>query len=236
MEPGESGRRSPVAIAITSATGGSFTPRPRSASRIKFERWRRRADCGSLRPMRLGCFALVAFVALAACSPGPTGPDVLYESGATDEAWQTIVDATPVVDDALAPRLVTPIGSVPRSGAPPLFEWDGGSVAAPMAWAPAPRARDVWGELSRAMFPVARAHELPVTGPMYALSIEVPGGGGPVEVLTGATSYTPSAATWARMNVATGPLTIEIVGAYFLTGRITEGPYVSTRPAVVGLE
>lgn len=185
------------------------------------------------RSYLLLCFA----AALAGCGDEATAPgDVIFESGATDEAWFTVDDAPPVVDDAAAPRLTAPVSPVPRA-APARFEWNGGAVAAAASiGSPQRPRRDVLDVIARELFPVARAHEPPVTGPIYRLTIGLGAGAAPVRVLTGATSYTPSADIWSRISGAAGPLEIEISGSYLQTGRLEEGPYVASTPAVLELE
>jgi hypothetical protein len=182
---------------------------------------------------RASLLRAVLALGLSACS-GPAAPDdVIYTYGATDEAWLTIDDAAPIVDDARAPRLLTPSMPLPRAGGPPVFTWDGGSVGTASARAPDRAAPTTFDRVVRELFPVARAHLPPVTGPMYRLVIQPPGGAPPVRVLSGQPQFAPSGEMWGRMNRADGFLSIELVGAYLETGRITEGPSARTMDAEV---
>ena len=178
----------------------------------------------------------LASIALVACNTAPperaAPADIIYEPEATDEAWLTIDDASPTVDDVRAPSLTMPTGPVNRTGPAPAFIWNGGAVAGAMVLAPA--RRGFFEVVSAELFPVAHAHEPPVTGAMYGLLFDL-GAMAPVRVLTGSTSYTPDAPTWARITASTVPVTLEITGTYLNTGRIEQGPYVRTTPASVTL-
>lgn len=178
--------------------------------------------------------ACLVIVLSSACASDPTAPsDVIYEAGATDEAWSTIDAVAPTVDDALAPRLTGPTSPLARGGAAPTFWWTGGAVGDGSATR-AP-TREPWQRVvQRELFPVAHAHEPPVTGAMYRLVIDVPGAA-PIRVLTGATSYVPSADAWARIHAATAPIEVELLGAYLQTGRLQEGPYVAAMPMTIEL-
>jgi hypothetical protein len=159
--------------------------------------------------------------------------DIIYESEATDEAWLTIDDATPTIDDASAPHLLTPTGTI-ASAVAPTFTWDGGAVAGAMVRG-LPARPSFFARLEAELFPVAHAHEPPVTGAMYGLYFDL-GAMAPVRVLTGATTYTPDAASWARITAATSAVTLEITGTYLNTGRIEQGPYVRTTPATLTID
>lgn len=174
-------------------------------------------------------------VCAGACSAdAPTAPeDVIYQGIATDEAWLEIADHPPVTDDAMAPRLTAPT-TISSTADAPTFVWDGGAVAS--AWPRrAPRqTRFAWSELFGPGH--ARAHSPPVNGALYRLVFTIPGDPAPVRVLTGLTSYTPIAAIWDRTKVATGPLSVELVGAYLTEGRITEGPFRAAEPFSIPVE
>lgn len=193
---------------------------------------------GNRRPCILGGMHRVACLLIAlscACASDPTAPaDVIYEAGATDEAWTAIDAVAPTVDDALAPRLTGPTSPLARGAAAPTFSWTGAAVGDGSATRAPTRERwqrVVWREL----FPVAYAHEPPVTGAMYRLIIDLPGAA-PIRVLTGATSYVPSPDAWTRIQSATAPIGVELLGAYLQTGRLQEGPYVAATPTTIEIE
>jgi hypothetical protein len=175
--------------------------------------------------------AAAALFALAGCGDdeGAAPGDVIYENGATDEAWISFDETEAIVDDARAPMLTAPTAPIPRA-TPVTFTWTAGAVAR------GPRGVRVGEELAALFFgPTAHAHGDPITGPIYRVVIDVPSGE-PVRVLTGATTYTPTPTVWERIFPATGPLRIEIAGAYARLNRIEEGPYVGTTAAEVTFE
>lgn len=179
----------------------------------------------------------LAFLLLAACgdddgteAAAPEG--VIYESGATDEAWIAIDEAPVVTDFASAPHLTAPT-SIFRAAPPTAFSWSAGALAT-LQHRPHRRGGNARASLLATIFgpAVARAHEPPVTGDQYRLILSV-GSGEPIRVLTGATTWTPDAATWARIAGATAPVSVEIVGAYLMSGRVTEGPFASSEPTSI---
>jgi hypothetical protein len=191
-------------------------------------------------------WGVVASLVVLACGGPPTAPDdVIYEAGANDEAWLEMTAATPTVDDALAPRLIAPAGAIAVDGPAPTFEWEGGAVADASASrtppVPAGGAGTFCSRIARELFPIARAHGAPANGPMYRLELGLGGALNPVRVLTGRTRYTPDDAAWARIRVARRDygvlrLRVELVAAYFMAGRITEGPFARTASPELTLE
>jgi hypothetical protein len=176
---------------------------------------------------------LAILTALVGCpGPDPSAPaDVIYVGGTTDEAWISMDEAMEIVDDADAPMLVDPSGPVART-APVAFTWTPGAVAA------VPPGRGAFREELAALLTGrarAQAHGTPYTGAMYRLTIEVPGGE-VVRVLAASTTWTPDAATWARLTGGGSPLSIEIAAAYARLNRVEEGPFVRATPATVELE
>jgi len=158
--------------------------------------------------------------------------DIIYESGGTDEVWLTFEDTADIVDDAMAPSLVAPASPLDRAGSLPVFEWMGGAVALAVPrklFDATPRWR--WAEVFQPVG-VARAHEPPVTDTMYRLILTIPGER-QFRVITGETAYTPSAAVWETLTASQSPISVEITGAYFMTGRIEEGPFRRAQPASV---
>jgi hypothetical protein len=189
--------------------------------------------------------ALAVLVFFACATPAePAAPaDVIYENGGTDEVWLTMADATPMVSDSLAPQLTAPTGPISRAGAPPTFTWTPGIVGSSMMPPDAGTtvgARDVarptlLARVMRELFPVAHAHDPPVTGAMFRLVFDLGTSATPLRVVTGATTYTPDAAAWARVLAATAPVPLTITSAYLNTGRIEQGPYVRSMPATLTL-
>jgi hypothetical protein len=158
-------------------------------------------------------------------------------------AWLTIDDASPMVSDSLAPQLTAPTGVIARTGAPPTFTWTPGVVGSST---PIPDAgatigareittRAAFAVVMRELFPVAHAHDPPVTGSMFRLVFDLGASATPLRVLTGATTYTPDAAAWARVLAATAPVPLTITSAYLNTGRIEQGPYVRSTPVTLML-
>ena len=148
--------------------------------------------------------------------------DVIYESGGTHEVWERVDEAAILGTAAMGPQLSMPVGPIPRGDTPPVFVWTESEASRVRARAP---QRSRMSTLVSDLFhPVAHAHN-PVTGDMYRLVFSIPGVDPPVRVVTGSTTYTPGAEAWARMQDATGPITLELVYAYLDTGLITDGPY-----------
>ncbi|MBK8171222.1 MAG: hypothetical protein IPK60_12870 [Sandaracinaceae bacterium] len=175
---------------------------------------------------------IASVLALSACSNevAPSSheapADVIYESSATHEVWERLDEATVLGTEAMGPQLTAPVGPLVRSGEPVAFTWTESEAALElrhrksMLHAPS-RLALVLRDLCR---PVAHAHT-PVTGDMYRAIFTIPGVETPVRVLTGATTYTPSADAWQRITAATGPITLTLEYAYLDTGHITDGPY-----------
>lgn len=158
---------------------------------------------------------------------------VLYEGDSTDEAWVAIDEAPLVTNDDQAPRLTAPTSIDRTLTVPPAFSWTSGALASLERRSPARR------QLARTSFfgaliapPVARAHLPPVTGDQYRLVLSL-GSGDPIRVLTGMTTWTPNENAWSRIVAAPGPITLELVGAYLMSGRVTEGPYVASEPTTI---
>lgn len=170
----------------------------------------------------------------------PNDEGVIYEAGASDEAWLTFAEATATISDTDAPALTAPTGPIVRSGEPPTFTWSAGALAlaSPARGRALPRERGLLRLLIDALDPVptARAHLPPVTGNLYRLHFALGGEREPVRVLTGRTSYTPSASVWAQMAAEGTTPTLDLQGAYFMEGRITEGPYARTAPMSLALQ
>jgi hypothetical protein len=181
----------------------------------------------------------LVFVACATPAEPAAPADVIYEAGATDEAWLTIGDATPMMNDSPAPQLTAPTGAISRTAPAPTFTWTPGIVGSSMSTdagvtigALEPRATP-FARVMRELFPVAHAHDPPVTGSMFRLVFDLGAGVTPLRVLTGATSYSPDVAAWARVLAGPSTVPLTITSAYLNTGRIEQGPYVRSTPTTL---
>lgn len=186
--------------------------------------------------MRVSLLALPIALLLIGCGDdhGTNAPaGVVYENGGTDEAWVAIDEATLVTNDASAPRLIAPTVLDRSAAQPPAFEWTPGALATLQRALPRGRVHTRASWLAALWSPtVARAHEPPVTGDQYRLELSV-GEGDPIRVLTGANTWTPNENAWARIVAAAGPVTVRIIGAYLMSGRVTEGPFVASEPTSI---
>jgi hypothetical protein len=157
--------------------------------------------------MRWSCLAML--VAAAACGDDGGGDcEPLYQGGATDEAWRTMVDAKARVQvgSPMAVTFTAPSeGQIMTGGdAPPLISWSS---------------------------PLAKPHLPPVTGDVYLVEIGVPGRECPVNVLTTDESWQLDAASWAAVTAGGAhDATVTVTSAYLVEGRITEGPFQPSTP------
>jgi hypothetical protein len=171
-------------------------------------------------------------VALVSCS-GSSDPcgEPLYEGGATDEAWRTMVDGEQraEVNATKAPTFATPSqGQVfDKSDPAPRFSW-----ASPLAKGPAPQShrRDAQHPFLERILSffvsTAHAHAPPVTGDVYYLQIDIPGQSCPLRVLTTQLEWQVDDESWDLLKAAAGKtLSVRILSAYLTENRITEGPY-----------
>jgi hypothetical protein len=154
---------------------------------------------------------LVISLLLGVGACGGEGEDAcepLYQGGATDEAWRTMLDAIDRATQggAQAPAFTAPAeGQVMASGdAPPLIAWSS---------------------------PLAKPHLPPVTGDVYLVELRRAGMECPVNLLTTELSWQLDAASWAALT-AGGAADVEVTltGAYLSDGRITEGPFQPAAP------
>lgn len=182
-------------------------------------------------PLRTFC-VLAPMLLSVACSADVTPishaapADVIYETGGTHEVWERFDEATILGSDAMGPQLTAPVGPIARSGAPVTFTWTESEAALdvrPCNHSAIPRSR-IASVMEDLLHPVAHAHN-PVTGDMYRVIFDIPGADHPVRIITGATTYTPSADAWTRITSGTGPVTLTLEYAYLDTGHITDGPF-----------
>lgn len=187
---------------------------------------------------------LLAVALFIACSAGNDGlraevADVVFEAGATDEAWLEISEASLDTNpDFSAPELTQPT-SLSHTSAP-IFRWNGGSVASldsnvsvRFASNHAKHSETVLDALVSnfswlVTIPRANAHEPPVTGTMYRLIIQDSADEETrLRVLTGTNHYSARDEFWERFANST-EVTVELTGAFLADGRVEEGPFAST--------
>lgn len=164
-----------------------------------------------------------------------------YAGTATDEAFQTIVDAyASATDDPQKVVVTVPSEAqvIAASGSAPTFTWTSPlALGTPhasergLAVVRKPPARawlaEAWDAVASFVVGTAHAHLPPITGDIYFIEIKAPGAACPVaRALTTDVSWTPSAADWAAL-VATNGTTLEFVvtSAYLAENRVQEGPF-----------
>jgi len=173
----------------------------------------------------------------------------LYGGDATDEAWRALVDAEGrPVDSTQAVTLSLPATGTTyaASDAPPRWTWTSPLASAlprPGASSPftPPGARDagrsVLARLGEWVLPTAHAHLPPFTGDLYHVKVSVPGRECPVEMLTSNLEWQLDAATWDLLKAHPAQdLSIQVVSAYLLQNRITEGPYQLATPVTFRIQ
>jgi hypothetical protein len=129
--------------------------------------------------------------------------DAIRVNDAADEVIGTMADAINegrlVVDDLKAERLTAPAdgASIPAA-TPPTFTWH----------------------------TIQTARHGVSSGDFTWLRFEAAGYPEPIDVIAlTVEEWTPSAADWARLNVATGPVKVTVTNAYAMVGIVKEGPY-----------
>lgn len=152
--------------------------------------------------MRRTFTLMIGLLAVAACSASEEDAcEPLYQGGATDEAWRTMLDAIgrAQVGVTQSPAITAPTeGQIMATGdAPPLVSWSS---------------------------PLAKPHLPPVTGDVYLVEIAVPGRDCPVNLLTTDLSWQLDAASWAAITSGGAKtVAVQITSAYLTNGRIMEG-------------
>ncbi|HEY4223385.1 MAG TPA: hypothetical protein VGO62_18635 [Myxococcota bacterium] len=181
-------------------------------------------------------FALA--VSALGCAGAATGecPAPPFEGTATDEVLTILGARTDFKeDDPAGPNVTAPTAnqSFPASGDAPTLAWDnnlstllfhGDAQPADIPSAPAPSVLD---RLSHLVIPTAYAHLPPVSGGMYIGSIAVAGDDCPALEVTSLLSWKIEDDAWAKMKAVKGKFTLDLKSAYFVEGRITDGPYRS---------
>jgi len=171
----------------------------------------------------------------------PELADVVYETGATDEALEALLAATPETDAAHAATFTWPSdGDIVTADSVPTFCWQAGPTArldvrTPRVGVltPAPRAhheastfdvaaRAVLGPLLAHVQP-AYAHGDPVNGPGYFLVFSTASNDKLVRVFTTGLDYTPDADHWDTLKGAGAEITATVTSATFDSNRIADG-------------
>ncbi len=127
---------------------------------------------------------------------GGATPDhqVVYEGGATDEAFVELIALTPTEDPAEHATFTAPEdGATFADDALPAFTW------------------------------VLPRHGDPVNGRAYALTFRGADGAIALEVFTLLETYTPTAEAWAPVAAADDPVQVELVSALFESNRVQQG-------------
>ncbi|PTL83281.1 hypothetical protein [Vitiosangium sp. GDMCC 1.1324] len=193
----------------------------------------------NVRHLSITCVATLA-LATSACTSETTEEcaEPLYAGKATDEAWHAMVDVkSKPIDSSRAVNLLSPTsGEVyPADATPPAWEWTSplrASLMRPqqgaLALEAAPRpSRSLTAWLGDLFIPTAHAHLPPYTGDLYWVEVSTPGSTCPVvQVLTSELSWQLDANTWAELGKNAGKdLTVQVMSAYLVQNRVTEGPY-----------
>lgn len=190
---------------------------------------------GSLWGMKRVVF--VAFVAVFAFAGCPAEDDCNaiepeYAGAATDETWRVMLDARSTAEETTDVEVVVPTDGeeIPQGNDPPSFAWES-TLQVSMLELPhfsSPRARPKRGlfdDVAQLVFPVAHAHQPPITSDLYFLEIDVEGRACPVSALTTLESMIFSDTDWDEVTAAPGEKTLNILSAFVTENRITEGPF-----------
>jgi hypothetical protein len=197
--------------------------------------------------------AAVALLCLSACNgdDAPATPtaceEPLYAGGATDEAWRTLEDARNKPPDSSRAVTLTspePDHTYATDAAAPVWTWTSplrASLQRPAGGSPFPDARpreskrSVLAWLGDLVLPRAEAHLPPFTGDIYWVKVHVAGSTCPVaQVLTSELQWQLDGGSWSTLKDAWGKdITVQVVSAYLVQNRITEGPYSLGTPVAI---
>jgi hypothetical protein len=153
--------------------------------------------------------------------PAQTTPDtegVIYAGAATDEALEALLLAAPQNNAAQSVAVDAPLeGAVMPKDVPPTITWHvGGGMGATL------REIGEWLGPRKAF-----AHGAPVNGRAYFLVFASKANPKAVRVFTTNLEYTFDAATWAKLALESGPITLTITNAIFEENRVAQdgGPF-----------
>jgi hypothetical protein len=163
---------------------------------------------------------VVSLASLAGCGGGSAAPDadvaanVIINCNASDEAWLAMKDlvdtGATTTSDTRAAALTAPAdGAVLPAATPPTFTW---SIPAPLRHG-----------IDTGTFVWLRFTGAGLAAPVDVISVTpttAPDGG-----TADCAAYTPSAADWAVIAAATGPVTVEITTAKEDQNVVTQGPF-----------
>lgn len=163
---------------------------------------------------------------------------------ATDEVPLVFQDAKEFAkDDPAGPQVSSPLAdqTFAKDGDAPTFSWSDELAVVtprlPRTFAPqAPRSPKTPGffeSLSHLVIGTAWAHLPPVSGGMYLVGVTLPDDECPVATVTSDLSLVVDDPLWKRLQDSDGPFTFDLKSAYFIEGRILEGPYQTTRSFTV---
>ena len=159
--------------------------------------------------------------------PAATPPtSVTINCGASDEAWLAMQDLVNVTgartDDVNAAHLSAPAtGALLSAATPTTFQWTLALPVAGLAQHGVDNGTFVWLHFTRAG----------LTAPFDVISVDPGKPDVDAGVLAPCLSYTPSAADWARLAGAPGPLTLSLYTAKESLNVVTEGPFQPTTNA-----
>ena len=162
----------------------------------------------------------ILLLLVAACGSDDPCGEPRYGGAATDEAWRTMLDgrARVTAGGPDAPAFASPSeGQVlAKTGAAPRLSWTSPLARKPQAVRP--------------------PHLPPVTDDVYLVEIRVPGDSCPIDLLTTELEWQLADDEWTRLKAATGTVTVDLIGAYLVENRITEGPFSPAAPLSLRVE
>ncbi len=167
--------------------------------------------------------------------------DVVYGGGATDEALEALLVATPVTDASQAATFTAPAnGATLPSDPPPVFTWKVGAAPSNPAPPPSPhaflepsfsdRAASAFATLLLGDVRSAYAHGTPTSGSAYFVVFSTSKDPKLVRIFTTETFYTPAAAELAKLKGAGEAIHAIVTHAEFDQNRIATdgGPFEGT--------
>jgi hypothetical protein len=144
------------------------------------------------------------------------GPEPVYDGDATDEAWRAMLDARASTsdDNSRGSTVTSPAeGAVLDANTPATFSWSTPLAAADPPWLPIQLGSNAY------------AHGDPVTGDIHFLFFRN-ANGDVLQVPTTEGTWTADTDRWTTLKAgATDGLTLDVVSAYMIQSRVSEGPY-----------
>lgn len=184
----------------------------------------------------LASFALTSLIA-AGCTPDDCNSiEPAYAGEATDETWRVMLDARADAEETSDVEVTEPEDGAEFNvgGDVPVIAWDSSLEVAMLPTSPSlpsfpahRRRHDLFDRVSEAVFPVAHAHQPPITSDLYFVEIDVPDRKCAVAALTTLQSLILADGDWEEVTKGTGEHTLRILSAFVTENRITEGPYAA---------